>query len=268
MPSPLCGAAVQQQSRQEAPSEQRRDPRIKKEAEDAWGGQGAEKLPELSQRTPRGESKPKADGPPCEDLQSEPDSLFAPLSDVDDITSHSSGTAHSDDERGTRKDRQGNTTHRNDDEDIRCSRCEQTFDSRKGLRNHVLAHAGDKPLACSDKRSSLKHLAKRDGEKRGEGSPTEPSETNKNAEARKTDGGVDQSGLDTHTRDKPFACPVCPKRFFLKHHVRRHMSKHAREEAPATGADAERSSQAQQSDPNRSQEPSESADASSHQCLQ
>ncbi|XP_019752637.1 oocyte zinc finger protein XlCOF6-like [Hippocampus comes] len=265
--------AVQQQSRQEASSEQRREPCIKKEAEDVWGGQDAEKLPELWQHTPpRGESQPKADGPHCEDLQSEPDSLFAPLSDVDDITSHSSGTAHSDDERGTRKDREGNTTHRNDDEDFRCSRCEKTFYSQKGLRNHMVAHTGDEPLACSDKRYSLKHFAKRDSEKRGEGSPTEPSETNKNAEGRKTDGGVNQSGLETHTRDKPFACLVCHKRFFLKHHVKQHMRrKHKREEALATGADTERSSQAQQSDPNRTPEPSENAkssDASSHQCLQ
>ncbi|XP_051928986.1 oocyte zinc finger protein XlCOF6-like isoform X2 [Hippocampus zosterae] len=268
--------AVQQQSRQEASSEQRREPRIKKEAESVWGGQDAERLPELLQHTPLGESQPKTDGPHCEDLQSEPDSLFAPLSDVDDITSHSSGTAHSNDERGTRKDREGNTTHRNHNEEFLCSLCDKTFYSQKGLSNHMVAHTEGEPVACSDKRYSLKHFAKRDGEKRGEGSPTEPSETNKTAEGRETDGGVDQSGLtkhpETRTRDKPFACPLCPKRFFMKHHVRRHMrSKHTREEALATGADAERSSQVPQSDPDHTPEPSESAkssDASSHQCLQ
>ncbi|XP_068508261.1 zinc finger protein 84-like [Syngnathus scovelli] len=258
--------AVQQDPRQEIPSEQLEEPN--KEVEDVQSSRYAEKIAKMSEHIPSEEGKPKVDGEPCEDLQSEPDSLFAPLSDID-ITSDSSRTDHSDDDdRETRKEYKSDMTQH--DKDSHRSQSQKTFYSKKKRKHHK-----------GEKRYSSKHFVKKDARKHteaDEGAKAESSD--KNSEGDMTDDDVNiklnssrcektfqskkglKKHMEKHARDKPFACPICAKRFFLKHHVKRHMKKHTRQNA---------STKAPLSGTNNTAESLKSiknCDANKHQCPQ
>ncbi|XP_037105023.1 zinc finger protein 436-like isoform X3 [Syngnathus acus] len=268
--------AVQQDTRQEIPSEQLEEPSINKEVEDVRSSQYAEKIPKLSEHIPSEEGKSKVDGEHCEDLQSEPDSLFAPLSDIDDITSDSSRTDHSDHDRETRKEYKGDMTQH--DKDSHRSQSQKTFYSKKKRKNHMVTHKGEKQY-------SSKHFVKKDARKHTDADEgLQPGSSDKDSQGDMTDDDVNvklnssrrektfqskkglKKHMETHVRDRPFACPVCAKKFFLKHHVKRHMKKHTTQNASTTGI-----SKAPLSGTNHTTESLENnknCDANKHQCPQ
>ncbi|KAM9797807.1 zinc finger protein 658B-like [Syngnathus typhle] len=234
--------AVQQDTRQEIPSEQLEEPTINKKAEEY-----AEKTPKLSEHIPSEAGQSKVDGEHCEDLQSEPDSLFAPLSDIDGITSDSSHADRRDRDRETRKEYKGDMTQH--DKDSHRSQSQKTFHSKKKSKkkrkNHMVTHKGEKQY-------SSKHIVKK-GARKHTDEGLQPGSSDKNFQGDMADDDVNvklkssrrektfrskkglKKHMETHVRDKPFACPVCAKKFFLKHHVKKHMKKHTRQNAATTG---------------------------------
>ncbi|XP_061635265.1 zinc finger protein 84-like isoform X2 [Phyllopteryx taeniolatus] len=302
---------MQRERQGEVPSEPQEDPAapllIKEEEEED------DNFPELVEHNQSEENggsgqhvKMETEGEHCKDLQSEPDSLFAPLSDMDDIMSDSSETYHSDEVEEpveTNKDCEGDTAHRDDEEpveterncELNCSQCEKVFQSKSSLKTPTVAHTGDKPFTWSNKRYTLRHFRKCTGGKAltteaGEGSredkPKEHLETTKNAEGVVTRDSANnelncslcekmfyskrglKQHMSTHTPNKPFPCLVCDKRFSWKHHVKRHMAIHTREKALTTEADGA-SKAPPLSDTKRTTKPSRTtkdSDADNHRC--
>ncbi|XP_077390027.1 uncharacterized protein LOC144026850 [Festucalex cinctus] len=278
---------VQQQRQRELPSKKQGETEIKTEEQDVRSSQNAAQLPELSEHSPSDERKSEVAGEHFEDVQSEPDSLFAPLSDIEDITSNSSGIEHRDDDREAHTDDDDIMKHYSDKKDYHCSQCEKSFYSKAGLKNHMLTHPGDKP-----KKYSMKNFVKRRKRKRtdqtteaGERSQVQVLKTRKNSNGGVTDANIEfncalcektfynrqglKQHMETHTRTKRFVCQVCEKRFSWKHHLKRHMCKHTRDEA--LRREASERSQAPPSNPKHGEESVETddaADAGNHQCLQ
>ncbi|XP_061779270.1 uncharacterized protein [Nerophis lumbriciformis] len=66
----------------------------------------------------------EADGEHCEDIKSEPDSIFAPLSDMDHMMSHSSDHSdHIQKPLESKNDSKGDTRHHTNDKHFDCSEC-------------------------------------------------------------------------------------------------------------------------------------------------
>ncbi|XP_061698345.1 histone-lysine N-methyltransferase PRDM9-like [Syngnathoides biaculeatus] len=122
---------------------------------------------------------------------SQADRLFAPLSDTDDVTSHSSDI---DDEHS-----KGEMTLPPDEKCCKCPQCDKTFFNKSKLERHMRTHSGDKPYACSVcgktftwKAGLMRHTR-------------------------------------THTGEKPFPCSVCGERFAHKEQLGRHTTTHTGE---------------------------------------
>ncbi|XP_051918708.1 zinc finger protein 771-like [Hippocampus zosterae] len=124
---------------------------------------------------------------------SQAESLLAPLSDSDEITSQSSGT-DADDEHS-----KGDRTGHADNKRVKCSQCDNTFFNKSSLKRHITTHTGEKPFACSvcGKRFRIK--------------------------------GDLRIHTRIHTGERPFACSICGKGFTQKGHLRSHIRTHTGE---------------------------------------
>ncbi|XP_061925250.1 zinc finger protein 33A-like isoform X2 [Entelurus aequoreus] len=139
----------------------------------------------------------EADGEHCEDIKSEPDSIFAPLSDMDHMMSDHSD--HIQKPLESKYDSKGDTRHHTNNKHFDCSECGQSFRLKSHFTLHMRMHSGEKPFTCSVCKKSFS---------------TKQSMT---------------VHMRTHTGEKPFTCSVCPKRFSINSHMKRHMRTHTGE---------------------------------------
>ncbi|XP_061834039.1 uncharacterized protein [Nerophis lumbriciformis] len=144
----------------------------------------------------------EADGENCEDINSEPDMKFAPLTGMDDMMSDASESDHSEDiqkplenNKNSKDDLRENAHNKHFD----CSQCGKSLKNRDSLRRHMITHTGEKRFVCAvcAKSFYLKHNL--------------------------------IIHMRTHTGEKPFACSVCQSRFSTKDNMKRHMMKHTGE---------------------------------------
>ncbi|XP_061620927.1 oocyte zinc finger protein XlCOF8.4-like [Phyllopteryx taeniolatus] len=131
----------------------------------------------------------EGDGDHCGGSQA--DALLAPLSDSDDITSHSPDT----DDEHSKDERIRHTYNKR----VKCSQCDNTFFNKSSLKRHMTTHTGVKPFTCSvcGKKFRIK--------------------------------GDLKIHTRIHTGEKPFACSICDKGFTQKGHLRSHIRTHTGE---------------------------------------
>ncbi|XP_061917030.1 zinc finger and SCAN domain-containing protein 2-like [Entelurus aequoreus] len=142
----------------------------------------------------------EADGEHCEDIKSEPDSIFAPLSDMDHMMSHSSDHSdHIQKPLESQNDSKGDTRHHTNNKHFDCSQCGKSFRHNSYFIRHMRIHTGEKPFSCSVCKKSFS---------------TKQSMT---------------IHMRTHTGEKPFICSVCKKSFSQKPNMTKHMRTHTGE---------------------------------------
>ncbi|XP_077397726.1 uncharacterized protein LOC144033471 [Festucalex cinctus] len=161
-------------------------PRIKEEKEEADF-----KLP-LTGIPLKVDDEDKEEGAGDHYVQLQVDSLLAPLSDCDDITSHSPDT----DDENSKSDVTGHTGKKS----WKCSYCGKTFTYSSGLMKHMRIHTGEQPFMCSVCGRRFAHKG------------------NLTAHTR------------THTGEIPYSCLVCNKSFRSHSACARHRKKHTLEE--------------------------------------
>ncbi|XP_061746836.1 zinc finger protein 33A-like isoform X2 [Nerophis ophidion] len=198
----------------------------------------------------------EADGEHCEDIKSEPDGIFAPLSDMDHMMSDSSD--HSDHIQKlleSKNDSKGDTRHHTNNKHFDCSECGKSFRRKSNFTVHMRIHNGEKLFTCSVCKKSFstklimtRHMRTHTGEKPFTCSVCKKSFSIKESMTRhmKTHTGEKpftcsickkrfsrklemSTHMRRHTGEKPFTCSVCKKSFFRKQHMTRHMRTHAGE---------------------------------------
>ncbi|XP_061834526.1 uncharacterized protein [Nerophis lumbriciformis] len=170
----------------------------------------------------------EADGEHCEDIKSEPVSIFAPLSDMDHMMSHSSDHSdHIQKPLESKNDSKGDTRHHTNNKHFDCSKCGKSFRQKSHFTRHMRIHTGEKPFTCSVCKKSFSrkhhmttHMRTHTGEK-----PFACSACAKRFKTKKER----ILHMRTHTSEKPFACSVCKKSFSRKHHMTTHMRTHTGE---------------------------------------
>nr|XP_057929986.1 zinc finger protein OZF-like [Doryrhamphus excisus] len=213
---------VSVESQEEVPSEQQESelPHIKVEAEEQSSEPNRGSKP-LTQHMTAG-----ADGEHCKDIHSEPDSIFAPLSDMGDMLSDSSDTDESDNTQEllqSNKDSKGGMRHHSDY--IDSSEIGKSRDKRGSLKRHVTVLTGEKPFACSfcakpfySKEHMKRHMMMHAGVNQFSCSV---------CGKRFTDQKHMILHMRTHTGEKPYACFICARRFSSNDYLKRHMMIHS-----------------------------------------
>ncbi|XP_054644019.1 oocyte zinc finger protein XlCOF22-like [Dunckerocampus dactyliophorus] len=223
---PLTGVSVKTEDNEDKPQLHHSPSEEKREAE-----------PSSSSSTQH--MTTEADGDHCGGSQA--DNLLAPLSDSDDINSHSPGDEDNDciqEFFSSDTDCEGDMTTHTDNQNSECSKkktgkhfncsvCDKGFSCKSYLIRHMRTHTGEKLFSCSDcgksftRNSDLKtHMRIHTGEK-----PFTCSDCGK---------GFTQKAsmvvhMRTHTGEKPFTCPNCSKNFTQKIQMLSHMKTHTGE---------------------------------------
>ncbi|XP_061681675.1 gastrula zinc finger protein xFG20-1-like [Syngnathoides biaculeatus] len=161
----------------------------------------------------------EANGEHCEVLESEPESLFAPISDSD-MTSNSSD--------GEDTNASWETNQSSENKQHHCSQCRKTFTTENDLKNHMVTHT-TKPFSCSicDKRYLRKsHLMRHMNGVHGQEKPGK-SEAGEGSQADSaTEPGKSKAARKRSKDKKPFKCSHCGKRFVLSGFLTRHLAVH------------------------------------------
>ncbi|XP_061746852.1 chorion transcription factor Cf2-like isoform X3 [Nerophis ophidion] len=142
----------------------------------------------------------EADGKHCEDIKSEPDSIFVPLSDMDLMMSDSSDHSdHIQKPLESEKYSKGDTRYYTNNKHFDCSECRKSFRRKTNFTVHMRIHTGEKPFTCSVCKKSFstkQHMT---------------------------------THMRTHTGEKPFACSVCKKSFSIKPAMTTHENTYCKE---------------------------------------
>ncbi|XP_061748775.1 zinc finger protein 391-like isoform X3 [Nerophis ophidion] len=170
----------------------------------------------------------EADGEHCEDIKSEPDSIFAPLSDMDHMMSHSSDHSdHIQKHLERKNDSKGDTRHHTNNKHFDCSECGKSFRHKSYITIHMRIHTGEKPFTCSVCKKSFSrkldmttHMRTHTGEK-----PFTCSVCKKSFSTKL----VMSTHMRTHTGEKPVTCSICKKSFSRKQYMTPHMRTHTGE---------------------------------------
>ncbi|XP_061539418.1 zinc finger protein 2-like isoform X1 [Phycodurus eques] len=247
--------------RQEEPAE---PPDIKEEKEDVWRGQDGGRLQELEANDVTSFAltcvhvKSEEDEGPSSQLhrsQSEetlgqhvttheqrgglrsPPGSIARISDMDDVTSHSSDTDRGDrtkEPSKTNTNAEGDLRRRADSKHSHCSECGKTFVHKGAFTRHMRTHSGEKPFKCAvcAKGFSLKANMKRHmaihHELSGGSARHGTSVQFGCSVCGKTFGQKEHliAHMKAHSAEKPFNCAVCAKGFSWKANMKKHVARH------------------------------------------
>ncbi|XP_054644027.1 oocyte zinc finger protein XlCOF22-like isoform X1 [Dunckerocampus dactyliophorus] len=224
---PLTGVSVKTEDHEDKPQLHHSPSEEKREAE-----------PSSSSSTQH--MTTEADGDHCGGSQA--DNLLAPLSDSDDITSHSPEDEDSDynqESLSSDTDCEGDmTTHtdskhsefskkKTDKKTFKCTVCDKRFSCKSSWTRHTRMHTGEKHFSCSacgksftQKAHMVSHMRTHTGERPFSCSHCGKGFTQKSSMALH---------MRTHTGEKRFICSDCGKRFTQKATMVSHMRTHTGE---------------------------------------
>ncbi|XP_072772646.1 uncharacterized protein [Nerophis lumbriciformis] len=171
----------------------------------------------------------EADGEHCEDIKSEPDSIFAPLSDMDHMMSHSSDHSdHIQKPLESKNDSKGDTRHHTNNKHFDCSECGKSFRLKSDCTRHMRTHTGEKPFTCSVCKKSFSRKGVMTRHMRRTHTGEKPFACSACAKRFNTKYAM-TTHMRTHTGEKPFTCSVCKKSFSKKERMTTHMRTHTGE---------------------------------------